>query len=166
VTEPLNPFEAFLTSLAEVAPDAATACSEWIVHELVAHLAAGVEESAELIEDVLAERTNRPTRSFDEREAPFRALPDEELRKALGVQIERVVAALGGLAELGPDATFEFFNRPFTASELQTHAGGPVRLPPLGLRWRLPRTSWPQPRRAGATQCGHPRWPRPAGAPR
>src|SRR4051812_42850898 len=59
-----------------------TACRGWTAHELVAHLAAGANEEADLIEAHLAGAA-RATRSFDEREPAFRALPDTELRDRL-----------------------------------------------------------------------------------
>src|SRR5438874_1973944 len=74
---------ALLLTLADTAPDAPTACVGWAAHELVAHLAAGAAEMAALVEDVAAGRPSRPTQGFAEREAPFRALADEELRARL-----------------------------------------------------------------------------------
>ena len=52
--------------------DAPTACPGWTAHELLAHLAAGAQEEASLIEAHLAGEPSRPTRAFDERERPFR----------------------------------------------------------------------------------------------
>ena len=45
-----------MTTLADADPAAPTACSSWTVHDLVAHLAAGAKENADLIEDALAGR--------------------------------------------------------------------------------------------------------------
>jgi hypothetical protein len=117
-----NPVEAFITTLDTTRPDAPTACVLWTAHEVTAHLAAALEETAELVEDVLNDQPNRPTRGFDEREAPYRALSDDELRSALPRMATRANTALSALAELGPDASFEFFGRPFTAAQLLRHA--------------------------------------------
>ena len=43
-----------MKTLADADPAAPTACSQWTVHDLVAHLAAGAKENADLIEDALA----------------------------------------------------------------------------------------------------------------
>src|SRR5262249_2219726 len=41
---------AFLDALDRTPPDAPTACADWTAHELVAHLAAGAAEMADLTE--------------------------------------------------------------------------------------------------------------------
>jgi hypothetical protein len=92
------------------------------VHDLVAHLAAGAKENADLIEDALAGRPARATRTFAEREPAFVAMPDEQLRHQMVDQAGRKMAALQELAARGPDATYQFTGRPFTAALAQTHA--------------------------------------------
>jgi hypothetical protein len=71
-----------MKTLADADPAAQTACSEWTVHDLVAHLAAGAKENADLIEDSLAGRPARATRTFSEREAAFVALPGENFARS------------------------------------------------------------------------------------
>jgi len=39
-----------MKTLADADPAAPTACSQWAVHDLVAHLAAGAKENVDLIE--------------------------------------------------------------------------------------------------------------------
>lgn len=135
MSQPVNLAEsqAFMTALLDVKPDAPTACAQWSAHELVAHLAAGAEEIAELIEDMIAGRPRRATRSFDEREAPFAALPDDELRNAMVEVSRRKVSATQALAARGADASFEFTGRAFTATQLETHARSEAALH----RWDL-----------------------------
>jgi uncharacterized protein (TIGR03083 family) len=111
-----------MKTLADADPAASTACSQWTVHELVAHLAAGAKENADLIEDALAGRPARATRTFAEREPEFVAMPDEQLRQQLVEQSHRKVAALQKLSALGPEATYQFTGRAFTAALAQTHA--------------------------------------------
>lgn len=113
---------ALMDSLSLVDPAASTACGEWNAHDLVAHLAAGAKEIADLIEDTLAGRPARPTQPFDKREAAFVALPDEQLRQALADESRRKVAATEALSVLGEGATFEFSGRSFTASQVETHS--------------------------------------------
>lgn len=124
---------AFIKALSEVRGDAPTACAEWTAHDLVAHLAAGAQEIAELIEDAIAGRPPRPTRSFEEREAPFAALPDDELRQAMADMTRRKVAATQALSGLGTQAIIEFTGRPFTAEQLERHGRSEAALH----RWDL-----------------------------
>jgi hypothetical protein len=85
---------------------------------LVAHLATGAKENADLIEDALAGRPARPTRDFVEREAAFVAMPDAQLREELINGIQRKLAAVQQLSERGPDATY-----PFTGRSVHRFAG-------------------------------------------
>jgi Mycothiol maleylpyruvate isomerase N-terminal domain/MDMPI C-terminal domain len=123
MSETPNPIEEFMKTLSTLPANAPTSCEDWTVHEVVAHLAAGIEECAELMEDVLNGVPVRPTRYFDEREAPYLAMPDDECREKLVGIVDRSFAALEGLAAVGQDATVEFFDRPWTAAQLGTHAG-------------------------------------------
>jgi uncharacterized protein (TIGR03083 family) len=110
-----------MKTLAGADASATTACSQWTVHDLVAHLAAGAKENADLIEDTLAGRPTRETLGFAEREAPFVAMPDEQLRDQLVHQTGRKVAAMEALSAKGPEATYQFTGRPFSAALAQTH---------------------------------------------
>jgi len=113
--------QALLATLDEVASTAPTACAGWSAHNIAAHLAAGSKEIADLIEDKLAGRAERPTRGFTEREAPFIALPDDELRHAMASQGQRKAAALAALAD-SDDPAFQFTGRSFTVAQLSTHS--------------------------------------------
>jgi len=110
-----------MKTLADADPAAPTACSQWTVHDLVAHLAAGAKENADLIEDALAGRPARRTKGFAEREAAFVAMPDAELRGELIRQSQRKLAAVQELSERGSDATYPFTGRPFSAALAYTH---------------------------------------------
>src|SRR6478752_8329638 len=112
-----------MKTLADADPAAQTACSEWTVHDLVAHLAAGAKENADLIEDALAGRPARATRTFTEREAAFVAMPDEHLRQELIHESRRKLAAVQELSDRGPVATYQFTGRPFSAALAYTHGG-------------------------------------------
>jgi hypothetical protein len=124
---------ALLLTLEHTAPDAATACTGWTAHDLVAHLAAGAAEMAGLVEDALAGRTVRPTTPFEEREAPWRALSDGELREQLVVEALRLHAATEALTGLGSEASVLFSGRSLTATELTMHGRSEVALH----RWDL-----------------------------
>lgn len=114
--------QALLASLEEVAPRTPTACAGWSMHDIVAHLAAGSKEIADLIEEKLADAPARPTRAFEDREPPFRALPDGELRRSWAYHARRKTEAVAALAALGPDATFAFTGTNLTAAGISTHS--------------------------------------------
>ena len=116
-----NEGEAFVATLLAASPSQLTACQGWTVHEVTAHLAAGSEEIADLIESHLAGAGPRPTRSFNEREAPYRAMDDATLRRHLFEQVERSGHARQRLAHRASDAVL-FTGRAMTAAEFITHS--------------------------------------------
>jgi uncharacterized protein (TIGR03083 family) len=110
---------ALLVTLGSTAPDALTACAGWTTHDLVAHLAAGAAEMATHAERTLAGKPDLPTRGFAEREAPFVALADDELRARLLSEALRLNSAVEALAESG--LSFTFSGRRLSAVEMQMH---------------------------------------------
>ena len=113
--------EAFVATLLAASPSQLTACRGWTAHEVTAHLAAGSEEIADLIEGHLAGAGPRPTRSFEEREAPYRAMDDPTLRRHFFEQVERSKQARQRLARDADDAVL-FTGRAMTAAEFVTHS--------------------------------------------
>jgi hypothetical protein len=88
---------AFISSASELPASAPTWCSGWSAHDLTAHVTAAAEERADLIDDHLAGKPSRATRSWEVREPPFRAMSDAVLRERLqehAVRFERNVSAL------------------------------------------------------------------------
>jgi uncharacterized protein (TIGR03083 family) len=108
------------TTLLDTPPNRLTNCRGWTAHDLVAHLAAGAAEEAELIEAHLARRPERATRGHAEREAPFRALPDPELREQLLVNGARLAAALEALDDNTGEVRFT--GRGMTAADFAMHS--------------------------------------------
>jgi uncharacterized protein (TIGR03083 family) len=113
---------ALMATVNNASPVAPTACAGWTTHDIVAHLAAGSKEIADLIEEKLAGSSPRPTRDFASREASFRALPDDQLVAAWSWQAQRKTEAVAALAELGEDAAFEFTGATLTAAQIATHS--------------------------------------------
>lgn len=103
------------------APERLTACRGWTAHELVAHLAAGAAEEADLIEEHMA-GAERATRGFAEREQPFRDLPDAALRDRLVGEAARLSVALDTLARLGSEEDVHFTGRSMTAADFTMHS--------------------------------------------
>lgn len=99
-----------------------TACRGWTAHELVAHLAAGAAEEADLIEAHLAHAPERPTRAHEAREMPYRALPDPELRDRLVANAGRLAALLDQLGTADPTDRVLFTGRPMTAADFAMHS--------------------------------------------
>jgi len=119
---PRDDGKALVAALDEVSPSAPTACAGWTAHDIVAHLAAGSKEIADLIEEKLTDQPVRPTRAFEDREPPFRALPDNELRRAWAYHARRKTEAVKALGDLGENATFEFTGTSLTADRISTHS--------------------------------------------
>jgi uncharacterized protein (TIGR03083 family) len=113
---------ALVAALDAAAPGTPTACAGWTVHELVAHLAAGCEEIADLVEEHLLGQSSRPTRPFEARETPFRSLAWEDLRAAWMTNAGRMIEAVAALDARGPVAAVDFTGTSMTADQLRMHA--------------------------------------------
>jgi hypothetical protein len=115
---------AFLDALATVPADAPTACTEWSAHDLVAHLAAGSEEMARLV-GLRLERGPAadlgPTRDFEERERPYRALADDRLRRRFVVEGLKLTDGIVRLHDRSPGVTVPFTGWDMTAEEMIRH---------------------------------------------
>jgi hypothetical protein len=110
-----------MATLADVRPDASTACSAWSVHDIVAHLAAGAKEHADLIEHRLSGRPERATRGFEERELPFRALDHDTLMGRLVDEISRKQRAYEALAA-SEDPSIAFTGTRLTKEKSALHS--------------------------------------------
>ena len=115
----MDELSAFLDALDRTAPDAPTRCPDWTAHGLLAHMVAGTEEMARLMERATAGGEVPPTRGFAEREAPWLAVPDHELRAAFPVVGARFAAALGALPT---DRRVPFTGWTMSGTQLRTHA--------------------------------------------
>ncbi|MHB1522308.1 MAG: maleylpyruvate isomerase N-terminal domain-containing protein [Ferrimicrobium sp.] len=112
---------AFLEALDNTAPNAVTMCALWRAHEVVAHLAAGALEIALHLE---AQGEGRPipsTRSFEEREAPFVAMEDSNLRLELQRNIGRVIKSLDTVLGVDAEAAVPWTGRQMAVSSFVTH---------------------------------------------
>jgi uncharacterized protein (TIGR03083 family) len=112
--------QALMATLEHVAPTAPTACAGWTVRNIMAHFAGGSKEVADLLELKVNHHRQRPTMGFDDREAPFLALDDVELWRAMAVQGDRMAAAVSALAATS-DPTFLFTGTTLTIAQFATH---------------------------------------------
>jgi hypothetical protein len=114
-------FIAFVEAVKSAGHDGATQCRGWTVHELTAHVAAGSAEIADLIELELAGAATRPTRDFEEREAPYRMLSPRRLRRSFFEEALRATVAVERLRQAGRDRRVAFTGTHLDASTLTTH---------------------------------------------
>jgi uncharacterized protein (TIGR03083 family) len=113
-------FGAFLDALSRRPSDGPTQCSGWTVHHLLAHLAAGSAEIADLAERALRGDGARATRAFDEREGRYFALPPRRLRRRFVAEAMRATAALLDLRH--NDLRLDFTGVALSPVSLATHA--------------------------------------------
>ena len=113
---------AILATLRELPATAPTACTGWTAHHVAAHLAAGSREIADLTEDRAAGRPPRPTRAFEERERPYRAMSYADVLDAMAVQTRRKLAAYEALVEASDESAIDFTGTAITVDELTTHS--------------------------------------------
>ena len=111
----------FFAALEHTPPDAVTACTGWTAHEFVAHLAAAGLEVALNLEAYEEGRPVPPTRSFEEREAPFRIMDDRLLRVELPKSIARMSRALDAVLNKEPDAVVPWTGRQMVVKTFLTH---------------------------------------------
>ncbi|OBJ63672.1 maleylpyruvate isomerase N-terminal domain-containing protein [Mycobacterium colombiense] len=121
---------AFVSSLSRLHPTAPTWCPDWSVHDLTAHVTAAAQERADLIDEHLAGKPTRATRSWEVREPPFRAMADELLRECL---LEHAVRFESKVAALGDGDTIVYTGWTMTADRLRMHSHSEAALH----RWDL-----------------------------
>ncbi|MDP9236673.1 MAG: maleylpyruvate isomerase N-terminal domain-containing protein [Chloroflexota bacterium] len=114
--------QALLEALDRVPPTALTACAGWTAHEVTAHLAAGADEIARLFEAFGEGLPVPPTRGFEEREAPYRAMDDGALRKRLFAASARMGSAMQAVLTREPEAIIPFTGMPFKATTFVLHS--------------------------------------------
>jgi mycothiol maleylpyruvate isomerase-like protein len=133
--------EALLAALHGVAPNALTACPEWTAHDIGAHLAAACEEVTRHLRAYADGRPLTSTRSFEEREAPFRGLSYARLLDALDRGEETMRAEIGAILAREPDAALRWTGRQMRVDAFLTHLRSECALH----RWDLAgddETSW------------------------
>lgn len=113
---------AIVGAIAELDLSSPTACENWTARHVAAHLAAGAKEIADLIEESLAGRRERPTRGFEAREAPFRDLPDDELRNRMLEESLRKLAGYDALRQRTENPAINFTGTRITVDELTDHS--------------------------------------------
>lgn len=117
----LPELDAVIEALDRCEPDQATRCTLWTVHDLTAHLAAGADEIARHLEAYRESAPIPPTRPLEERETPWRAMPDPALREELNRQLPRLARLLAAVVDEDPDAAVPWAGRSVPVGFFATH---------------------------------------------
>lgn len=117
----LPEWEGFAHAVQARRPDAGTWCEGWTVRDVLIHNTGNAEEFGRVLG---AHLNGHPvdTRSFEEREAPYRAMGNVELWAAFDAQCERLVDVVGAAAhDLAPDTAIMWTGRKVTPSFFAEH---------------------------------------------
>lgn len=112
---------AFLDALDSIPPGTVSACEGWTAHEISAHLAAGAAEVSRHLEPFLHGEVVPATRSFAEREAPYRAMDDPALRRRLAAAEQRMRSLIDEVLALDPDAVIAWTGRQMPVAKFAPH---------------------------------------------
>ena len=113
--------EAFLASVGAADPDAVSACDGWTTHVITAHVTGIAVEVNRHLDPHLQGDPVPPTRSFEEREAPLRALGDDELLRRLDAEETRMRALVAGVLAKDPDGTVPWTGRQMSVAAFIPH---------------------------------------------
>lgn len=112
---------AFLDACRAVGPDAVTACPGWTAHDAAAHQAASCAEVVRHLDPFLHGAPVPATRSFEEREAPFRALAPDDLLDRVVVEEAAMHEVVGRVLADDPDAVVPWTGRSMVVGTFPTH---------------------------------------------
>ena len=120
-TERSPEVEAFLAARLDVDPRAVSACAGWTAHEVTAHVVGVVVEVSAHLQPYLAGEPVPETRSFEEREAPWRAMADDELCRSLPVAEEEMRSVLDQVLGRDPRAVIRWTGRQMEVAKFRPH---------------------------------------------
>jgi uncharacterized protein (TIGR03083 family) len=113
--------DAFMRAIGSQPADALTGCREWTAHEVGAHLAGNSAEIARAVDAYADGRPVPSTRGFEERQAPFRALPHAALIQAIVDETEHMNSSLGTVLSGDPEAVIPWTGRQMRVADFRTH---------------------------------------------
>ncbi|HEX4248516.1 MAG TPA: maleylpyruvate isomerase N-terminal domain-containing protein, partial [Pseudonocardia sp.] len=121
VHEALPEWEGFAHAVQARRPDAGTWCEGWTVRDVLIHNTGNAEEFARVLGAHLA-GDPVDTRSFEEREVPYRAMAGPELWSAFVDRCERLVeVSAAATRELPPRAAITWTGRQVTPGFFAEH---------------------------------------------
>ena len=112
---------ALLTSLDDLGPTALSSCPGWNAHHLAAHIAGNYEEVRNHVEAFDAGQPLVRTRTWEEREEPFRRLGYAALVRRIESEAARASAITHLVLEQRPDAQLTWTSRTVAVSGFLTH---------------------------------------------
>jgi hypothetical protein len=113
--------EAFLDARQHTAPEVVSACEGWTAHEVTAHLAAVAAEITRHLEPYLQGDGVPPTRTFEEREPPYRAMDDAALCRCLDSEERKMRSVVGQVLAAEPDAVIGWTGRQMAVAKFLPH---------------------------------------------
>ncbi|HXL88022.1 MAG TPA: maleylpyruvate isomerase N-terminal domain-containing protein [Streptosporangiaceae bacterium] len=113
--------EAFLDARQHIAPEVVSACEGWTAHEVTAHLAAIAAEVTRHLEPYLQGNPVPATRTFEEREPPYRAMGDAALLLRLQDEEQKMRTVLGQVLDREPDAVIPWTGRQMVVAKFLPH---------------------------------------------
>jgi len=113
--------EAFLDARQYTAPQAVSACDGWTAHDVTAHLTAAAAEITRHLDPYLRGDPVPATRTFEEREPPYRAMDDAELLRRLEAEEVMMRAAIEQVIAREPDAVIPWTGRRMRVASFLPH---------------------------------------------
>lgn len=113
--------EAFFTAIEVTAPEVVSACAGWTAHEIAAHVTGNAVEIVRHLEPYLQGDPVPETRSFEEREAPLRALAYADLLARLDRDEQRMRAVITDVLAREPEAVIPWTGRQMAVAKFTPH---------------------------------------------
>ena len=113
--------EAFLDARQHTAPEVVSACEGWTAHEVTAHLAAACAEVTRHLQPYLRGEPVPATRSFEDREPPYRTLGDALLLARLENEEATMRGHIAEVLAADPDAVIPWTGRQMADAKFLPH---------------------------------------------
>jgi hypothetical protein len=113
--------EAFFAAIEVTAPELVSACDGWTAHEIAAHVTGNAVEIVRHLEPYLQGDPVPKTRSFEEREAPLRALAHADLLTRLDRDEQRMRAVIADVLAREPEAVIPWTGRQMAVAKFIPH---------------------------------------------
>lgn len=113
--------EAFLATMDETNPGAISSCDGWTSHEIAAHVTGIAVEVNRHLDPFLQGTAVPKTRSFEEREAPLRAMGQADLLNFLDAEEKRMRRLVADVLEMNPESVIPWTGRSMAVAKFIPH---------------------------------------------